>query len=457
MTEARNSIKNNVWLYRMGGDVESNLMHYFRNNGRWGKVIWHDNEYIRKRYDNKTLYDSYDKSKYLDIPDSVYNHVYNYLYNFIDMYVRWSPWSSDIYDQKNIHDYLNIFNRYVNFTYKILLEEEIDLVIFKRAPHLGGDFILYLLAECLGIKTLLLEQSKFPNKYFHYFNMWDFGSFETSKEIKMKKKVSIKKEFNKNLVYMSEIYQKKTKTREKVKKYIYDEYRLLIESIHKEGWQQSLYRYKLRKQFKTDSKSVVTVNPDLDRPFVYFALHKQPEQTTSIWGGKYCDQLLALEKLSSLIPDDWKIYVKENPIQDFYMRGTYFYERFRLIPKVCMVPPATGTYELLEKCQFASTITGTVGWEAISGGKNVLVFGWGVWYKTLPGVFEYHENLKINDIINYRIDHEQLEEGVAQLQTKMGDGYIYESDIKEYDMFNKNINSEQIIKDFEKILYDSSV
>jgi hypothetical protein len=443
----------NVWIYRMNSDTESRIIEYFTGNGMWDKVIWHDNEFIRRRYGENPLYQKYDAFTYHHVPDELHDYVNRHFYTFLDMYVRWSPWSSNIYDQKNIHDYLNIFNRYVSFTYSTLVTENISLVVFNRAPHLGGDFLLYLIAEYLGIRTLLLEQSKFVNKFFHYFDLWDFGDFNTSKVIRDVPAVEIEKSFRKNLVYMNEIYNNKNKPRETFKNYFYDEYRFIVESLHSEGWQQSLYRYNLRKQFKKDSKSILSDKTDLDRPFVYFALHKQPEQTTSVWGGKYCDQVLAIEKLSELLPEDWVIYVKENPIQDFYMRGRYFYDRIRLIPNVMFVPPDTDTYTLLEKCQFASTVTGTVGWEAITGGKNVLVFGWGTWYKTLPGVFEYKEDIDINDIIASKIDHSELELKVAELQSKMGEGYIYKADTKEYEHYDNELNKETVVRELENILY----
>jgi hypothetical protein len=437
----------------MNSDTETSIINYFTSQGLWNKVIWHDNEFIRRRYGENKLDQKYDEFKYHFVPDELHEYVNKHFYTFIDMYARWSPWSSNIYDQKNIHDYLNIFNKYISFTYSTLVTEEINLVIFNRAPHLGGDFLLYLIAEYLGIKTLLLEQSKFVNKYFHYFDLWDFGEFKTSKKLCDVSKVEIPNSFRKNLVYMNEIYNNKNKPREYIKKYVYDEYRLIVESLHSEGWQQSLYRYNLRKQYNKNSKSIISDKIDLNCPFVYFALHKQPEQTTSIWGGKYCDQVLALEKLSELMPKDWVIYVKENPIQDFYMRGKYFYDRIRLLPNVKFVPTETDTYTLLEKCQFASTITGTVGWEAITGGKNVLVFGWGAWYKTLPGVFIYNEGINIDDIITYKINHSELESKVAELQSKMGNGYIYKEDTKEFQDYDNQVNNETIVKGLESILY----
>ena len=120
---------------------------------------------------------------YRGVPEEIYDQLYKQFQVFQDMYVRWSPISSFEYDSRNIHDYLNIFNMMVDYTYHRLLDEKITLVVFNRAPHMGGDYILSLLAETMGIRTLIMEPSIIPNRFFYTFRNDDFGNFKTCHQL----------------------------------------------------------------------------------------------------------------------------------------------------------------------------------------------------------------------------------------------------------------------------------
>jgi hypothetical protein len=439
----------NVWYHKQSKALEQEVINHFTKVGNWNVVIWSDNEYLHPGKLKKEK-DIYSHHTYIDIPADIYDRIYKYLYIFIDMQSRRSPWSSFVHDQKNHLDYLNIFNKLLNITYKILVDNKITLLIMNRAPHFGGDLLLYLLAKELNVKTLMMEQSAFPNKYFYYFDHFDYGNFTTAKPINNVVIEKIPNSFEKDIFYMKAL-KKKLTFKARIRNKFDNEIKLVKESITFNGWEQSMHRYALRKRFDKSLIANRTSNFDLNVPFVYFALHLQPEKTTSSWGGIYCDQLLAIERLSVKLPEGWFIYVKENPKQRYIMRGEWFFDRLKSIPNVKLVE--ADTYELLKHCQFAATITGTVGWEAITGGKNVLVFGWGVWYKTLPGVFEYNDNFRVQDIIDYKIDHNQLEEGVAKLKSKMCNGVIYTAYKVNYPDYNEKENVATIINNFEKLLY----
>jgi len=134
---------------------------------------------------------------------------------------------------------------------------------------------------------------------------------------------------------------------------------------------------------------------DINEKFIYFPLQYQPEMTTASFGHRFSDQLLAIEQLADLCPDDYFIYVKENPKQTGMVRGPMFFHRLRRIQKVKILPSYANTHLLTDKSEFIATITGTVGWEAICKGKKALVFGY-PWYVVCQVSFDLETNLHLN-------------------------------------------------------------
>lgn len=445
----------NVWFSSNYTDWEEEVINHFKSLGKWNTVIWPSNFNTDKEFLDTSFHSELNFPEYSGVEKEIYDNLYKYLYVFMDMYSRNSPMGQNVYDNKNIHDYLNLFNLIINYYCHYYKKYNIELLILNRAPHVGHDLLRYLVAKELGIKTLIMEQSLFTNKFFYYFDANDYGLFETSTKSFQTEKLKVENRFEKELFYMKKFYQKKSLNERLLIHCNSPKTTLMRDLISKTTREQAFYRYNLKKNFSKMSKEIVTTQINLDRPYVYFALHLQPEKTTSSWGGCFTDQLLAIERLSDMLPEGWMIYVKENPKQTFFMRGGWFYKRFKAIKNAIMVPNDFNTYDLLKSCQFAATITGTVGWEAITGGKNVLIFGWGVWYKTLPGVFQYHPSFNIFEIVNYKINFSELEEGVNNLLNKMGNGVIYnkgEGYKTIVDGYSKENNIKNIIASLEKIL-----
>jgi len=400
--------------------------------------------------------------KHYEICDQkIYLEIYKNLYIFLDMFAR----NGDI----PIYESVNVFNMWVNFYYSLFKEKKIEIIIWGDIPHFGMDSIAKNVADAMGIKTIMFMQSPMTNKFWSFSLIDDIGIFETIKN-NAKEKVVIEKKYEKELFYMKDINKKSDRKtiqslilvfRKSVTKIIYfakkineykekDLYNRIIIKIYNKIFMKfrNLYCRKLY-DFNINHYSKQTVN--LDSNYVYFPLHLQPEMTTSALGKEYCDQLLALEKLQVMIPDEWKIYVKENPKQTYYMREENFFKRLSLIPKVILVGKKYNTYDLIKNSQFVSTISGTAGWEAITGGKNVLVFGL-AWYRRLPGVFEYTRNISLDEILSYRISHKDLENKHNELMNKAYTGVLecgYEVVVKGY---THEKNNELLYKAFKEIL-----
>jgi hypothetical protein len=125
---------------------------------------------------------------------------------------------------------------------------------------------------------------------------------------------------------------------------------------------------------------------ELGAPFVFFALHMQPELSTSTMAGVFEDQYLAVKILSMATPPDWKVIVKEHPAQLVYnleermhYRDVEYYEMMAKIPKVIILPAEASYGELRIHSKVNVTITGSNGWESLIMGKAPIVFG-NPWY-----------------------------------------------------------------------------
>lgn len=394
-------------------------------------------------YDFGTLL-SYDVQKNVAeiCPPEIYNKVYMKIYRFIDFRTRLGNIPT--------YEYVHEFNLLINFYYGLFRKKKIELLIFGDNPHFGVDSMAKDLADAMGIKTILFHQAIELNHFFAYTKICDIGIYETLPN-DGDFQIEIEEKSEKNLFYMknlsvinptaqsmgkgalsSLVYKIWHKRNELYSKGI----PTLLAKLEHFAFQHRVdFAYKVNSQ-----KNIYKAELDLKCKFVYFPLHLQPEMTTSLLGGMFCDQILAIERLRQLLPDDWKIYVKENPKQSYYMREELFFRRLSLIPNTYFVSREVNTYDLIKNSQFVATITGTAGWEAVSGGKCALVFGL-AWYRKLPGVFEYSYGVKIDEIISYKINHQELVDEYNKLMSKAYVGVLEcgsEKAIKDYSVKKNN-------------------
>lgn len=320
----------------------------------------------------------------------------------------------------------------------LLAEEQINLVLFFDFPHLFYDTLIYQIAKAKGIRTLIVSSSQFPNRFLSLESIEDVGIFPSVSSKLSHESFPINADENPEWEYMKGVEQYRGEPGSLSWRGILRLFWCLVaiernkllnpkfvsKTISRMRYVSAAFpkwRDPFRRHFHTShldyyERILLYENKEVDfnRKFVYFPLHYQPELTTSTLGGCYSDQLLAIEHLSTILPDDTWIYVKENPRQTGAMRGPQFFERLERIPNLNILPSYANTYELIDKSEFVATVTGTVGWEAICKGKIALVFGMS-WYRNLPGAIQFHDGITYEMILNCNNEHSALEQQTGEL------------------------------------------
>lgn len=121
-------------------------------------------------------------------------------------------------------------------------------------------------------------------------------------------------------------------------------------------------------------KKTFAQKPPIDRPFIYFPLHVDPEASTMVLSPWHTDQIGVIEALAKSAPAEMVILVKEHaPMLGKRPRG--FYKTISAMPRVILVGPEQNGLSLVAKSSLTAVITGTAAWEAIRLQKPTIVIG----------------------------------------------------------------------------------
>ncbi|MDX1975770.1 MAG: hypothetical protein SFT92_08885 [Rickettsiales bacterium] len=335
---------------------------------------------------------------------------------------------------------LRFYYRQVRFWYSLLLHMKPDLVFFPITPHDNYDYIAYALCQHLNIETVMLDRTALPSRVLYGRTISDPSdklqaayrqrllTYKDGDEVTLSPYVksyyermqgdysqalppNVRKKMEKRglknysstseswrhfLRYEYLEFRGQLKRRvgiQRVDSYMKEKFRApersnvnFIEEVrhrvHGKRIKNSLKKYYLTYQRV----------PDLNKPYIYVALHYQPERNSVPLGGWFGEQLLMVSILSAALPDGWKLYVKEHGQQWSYFskgergRTIALYKDIRKLRNTILVPAETPSFELIDKSRMTATIAGSVGWESIMRGKAALIFG-EAWYKGCDGVW----------------------------------------------------------------------
>ncbi len=325
---------------------------------------------------------------------------------------------------------------------RLIRERNLQRVFFTHVPHLGAELLLLDACRELGVSVFMFYQSLFPDAFFIARDFDEIGHFVIENTTAEPRRIEVELGVaEKDLFYMNSIPARTGSVSwvlsifmRRLSKYLRGKSGGLALS--------GLYRaYLARRRY--EQLPQFFIDQELPEKFVYFGLHMQPELTTNPLGGVFDDQVAAIEAMREWLPADIAIVVKENPKQDFEQRPGDFYRRLATLDHVILAGRDVNTYDLIRNSLFVSTVTGTLGWEAVTHGKAALVFGH-AWYGELPGVFQLTPDLAVSELISFRQDFTLLRQKLDELQGKLFPGLLdmgYLELVPDYDF---DLNLEKI-------------
>lgn len=309
-----------------------------------------------------------------------------------------------------------------------------EAIVFNAIPHATYNFILYALAKQRGIKTLMFVDTWEPdrimpitdyiegnatfNALVHDNSHKKYTEENLSPALREYYRLQITPKADATPNYIK-LQKKEIAADRKISALVFGVMQAIRHGLFLKTVQRrvrGLFVADVKELSKREYASVQTL-PDFSAPFVYLALHFQPERTTSPQGDMFVDQVLMIETIAASLPDGWFLYVKEHPMQ-WWMRGSRdparymnvrysgYYLRVANIPRVKLIPPETDTFTLMQKARAVATVTGTVGFEALMRLKPVLLFGHS-WYKFFPSLF------RITDVSSCRAALDRISKGFA--------------------------------------------
>lgn len=341
-----------------------------------------------------------------------------------------------------------------------------DLVISTAIPHRLYDYVLFWLCEERGIPFLTINHTSFPGRFYfsknEFFSLgklfvedWKlygrdsdlttnippdiYNAFENvnqdySKAIPsyMVKQFNMQKKSDGILFYLKRwIWKFATTYRpyltgkpadvtvighcayDKKRNKKYEESEGNIYQHEKMILKANKYKNHLHNVYES-----LTSSPDYNDRYIVHFLHYQPEATTCPGGDIFVDQRLCVELLLKNLPTNYKIYVKEHPSQ--FMRHMIghtgrmrdLYDDLIKNGRVKLISTNIDSFELIKHAQAVSTVTGTVGWEAMVRHKPVIAFGL-YWYENYTkGVLRITDENSAKNMLqfieNYQYDEHSL-------------------------------------------------
>jgi len=308
----------------------------------------------------------------------------------------------------NLNQWNSLFNK-IPLVEKIVFNflfyyqnNPVDEILFQATPHNFFNWVLAKTAEIAGIKVKMIQTSPLPWRY------WIVEGLDAQMPI-FPKKVSVSLEDISALEKYIQLNQRDYKSALPE----YEKKRLEKRKGKYWSWKREfndIFKHpKKILSIKSKIKSYKLYNslakyPSAKTKNIVFFLHYQPERTSMPEALNYSNQWLIIKKLTTSLPENVMLYVKEHPSMftnnfDTRYRNNEFYSDISKLKNVQLVPLDSDTFEIIDNSEAIVTITGTVGVQALIRGKAVICFGVAS-YRGLKNVYEVSIDSDIQVVIS---------------------------------------------------------
>lgn len=416
---------------------------------------------------DNTVSQSNGKSLYYNIDDSYYKLFKD---NYVVLNRLVDRTNKFILSYQREDFLLRQFNHWIDF----VTTNDFDILFMPESPHDYVNFMIYIIFEHLNKQIIMFGQTAIKDLIFLKKNITDVPRTIRSEVLETTHNISLMNYFHKlsDANYYSDLepdydYQQLAQNNKKelilrnifqpsfYLRYFFRLYHLIrLYHLNKVDFASKYYSYIYQKNFrirlkKEYSRCVTKNNIDLKSiKYIYFPLHYQPEKTTIPEGGDFFNQIHVLSYLRSVIPMEILIIVKEHPAQfnntqSYISRDLDYYRRLNRINNLHLIDTQYSPLDLIDNSIAVSTITGTVGIEALARKKPVFVFGY-PWYRNLPNVFphkDYKKDVSTFEVLINSYEFKNISEEIRELSNNLIHGNMHFShNIKKSSSETLNLN-----------------
>ena len=376
--------------------------------------VWFYRDYVKKNLEK------IDMSYLIDFEEKYGINLWSIIYKDRNLY------GYNDYHIFNQEEILKISEKTIKF-YELVLDEVKPSFVYIHTPDLFHIELLYEICKAKKIKILTTSYSRFPHRWIisektdeldYQESIFNDNFIDNPKSFDELRSLLIGLLESQSPQEYDVLISQKTKLKGFFH-YMFsvcnDEYRTFHTNFGRTRFRilinessKFITRFFRIKFIEKNLKKQI----NLDLPFAYLTLHTDPERSTLSAAPNFTNQLEVIRNIAISLPIDYKLYVKEHPIQIINnWRKISFYKEILKIPNVELLHPTFSNDELLKKCSLVIVVAGTAGFLAAFYEKPSIVFS-DVLYSSLPSVHTV-KNLKdlpslIRTAINTKVNNSDL-------------------------------------------------